>query len=125
MGFAVSIAQLFPPVKNPVEKPGTMSVPGLRSFLLLGGKLVLPHAAELAGEIVGQVFPLHAFFFLIVNPAANIANVSHAVLSFPVIRCRALFRAAALIPLYTIALRLSTLFLCSARPGLILASPRV
>jgi hypothetical protein len=64
------------------------------SALLLGRELVLPDAADLAGEIGGKIFPLHALLFLVVNPAANIAYVSHAVISFPVIRPRALSGAA-------------------------------
>ena len=46
-------------------------------FLLLGAELVLADAAELAGEIVGQVFPLGALLVLVIDPAANIANILH------------------------------------------------
>ena len=48
----------------------------LRSSLRLGGKLVLADAAELAGKIVGQVFPLGALLVLIIDPAAYIAAPS-------------------------------------------------
>ena len=49
----------------------------LRSSLRLSGELVLADAAELAGKIVGQVFPLGALLVLIIDPAAYIANVLH------------------------------------------------
>ena len=46
-------------------------------FLLFGAEIVLADAAELAGKIFGEIFPLDALFFLVVNPAADIANVLH------------------------------------------------
>ena len=48
-----------------------------RIGLLFGGELVLADAAELASEIVGQVFPFGALLILIIDPAAYIAYVLH------------------------------------------------
>ena len=46
--------------------------------ILFLAELVFADTAELAGEIFGQIFPLDASFVLIVDPAAQIANVLHA-----------------------------------------------
>ena len=69
-------------------KGGTVTSPAfltytLIRFLFLGGEVVLADAAELAGEIVGQVFPLHAGLVLVIDPAADIAYVFHLNISFP------------------------------------------
>lgn len=48
--------------------------------LFFRAEIVLADAAEFAGEIFGEIFPLDALFFLIVDPAADVANVLHFVL---------------------------------------------
>jgi hypothetical protein len=50
--------------------------------LFLGSELVLANAAELTGEIFGQVFPLRSSLVLVIDPATNIANILHWSSSF-------------------------------------------
>lgn len=46
-------------------------------LLFFGRKILFAYATEFAGEVGGEVFPLDAGFFLVVNPAANIADILH------------------------------------------------
>lgn len=49
----------------------------------LGGfEIVLANAAELAGEILGKLFPLYAGLLFVVDPAADLTNVLHNRFSF-------------------------------------------
>ena len=50
--------------------------------LLCGAEIFLADCADLADEIIGKVFPLHAGLFFVVDPAANVANVFHCFFSF-------------------------------------------
>ena len=45
---------------------------------LCRAEAVLPRAAELAGEVGGKVFKFHAGLFLIIDPAAELANIFHS-----------------------------------------------
>ena len=48
--------------------------------LCLGGEVILAHAAELTGKIFGKVFPFYAGLVFVVHPAANIADILHAII---------------------------------------------
>ena len=63
-----------------IKKEQALPVPFLVS-LLFGREVILTDAAELAGKIVAQLFPLYAGFLFIVDPAANIAYVFHNITS--------------------------------------------
>ena len=53
--------------------------------ILFFAELVFTDTAELTGEIFGEIFPLYAGFLFVVNPAANITNITHnRNLNFPV-----------------------------------------
>lgn len=60
----------------------------LRSFSLVfkalfgGAEILLANAAELTYEILGKILPLGSGFVLIIDPAANVANVLHKSISF-------------------------------------------
>ena len=47
--------------------------------LFLGGEVLFAHAAELAGKIIGKVFPLHTGLVLVIDPAADVANILHVL----------------------------------------------
>ena len=48
-----------------------------RAVLLFRREVVLASAAEFAGEVIGEVFPLHAGFLFVIDPAAEIAYIFH------------------------------------------------
>ena len=50
---------------------------GGRGGLLLGGEFVLAYAAEGAGEVLGQILELDAGLFLVIDPAADVADILH------------------------------------------------
>jgi hypothetical protein len=60
----------------------------LRSFSLVikalfgGAEILFANAAELTYEILGKILPFGSGLVLVVNPAANIANVLHKSISF-------------------------------------------
>ena len=49
--------------------------------LFFGSELVFANAAELAGEIIGKIFPLCALFVFIIDPAAYLAYIFHGYTS--------------------------------------------
>ena len=58
--------------------PGIHKNSGAQVFLFNRAEVFLAHAAQLADEVFGQVFPLHAGFLFVINPAAHIANIFHS-----------------------------------------------
>ena len=48
--------------------------------LFLGTELVFAGAAELAGEILGKVFPFHSLLLFVIDPSAEIAYVTHCII---------------------------------------------
>jgi hypothetical protein len=67
-----------------LKYPGLLFSPGyfyavsFRDGLLLRGEVLLAGSAELADEIIGEILPLYAALFLVIDPAADVANVSHS-----------------------------------------------
>jgi hypothetical protein len=76
-GAATQLRRFFLP-HTVQQKPPSQNESGF--FLLcslFSREIFLADAAQLAGEILGQIFPLHTGFLFIVNPAADIAHIFH------------------------------------------------
>ena len=65
------------PARVKATSPGKPGDAGLG--LLLRREVVLAHTAKLAGKILGKILPLYAGFVLVIDPAADLADIFHVI----------------------------------------------